>query len=837
MPDITISQQYLHDGWELRQATWQKIYPAKIPGTIHTDLIRNQIIDDPFSRDNENHLQWIGEKDWIYSTRFQVEAGLFQKQNIELVFEGLDTYADVYLNDTFLLSANNMFRTWRAEVKGKLRDGENTLRVYFHNVFKVNRPEWEQAPVRLQAVDNNDQADVKLSVYSRKAGFHYGWDWGPRLITYGIWRPVYLLGWDKVKLDSVFYHQLNISSQSADITANFKISSNTTKGVDLIIRNEDKELAKTSLQLKEGTNTYDLSFRINRPNLWWCNGLGEPYRYTFTAEITDSDGVLVRKVDQIGLRKIRLVQNKDVHGTSFYFELNEIPVFIKGASYIPQDNFQNRITEDRYEYLISSAADTEMNMLRVWGGGIYENDEFYELCDRYGIMVWQDMMFACGMYPSDNQFLNNVVHEIRDNIRRLRNHACIVLWCGNNENEMIWHLHWKGLYPPEQQKRYEADMHHLFSEVIQEEIHRYDGTRDYVPTSPLVGFDERPLEDGNVHYWDVWHGKAPFESYRNYIGRFMTEYGFQSFPEPESVKRFTVEADRHIQSEVLEAHQRCRADERRDKQYANRLIHHYMERYFQVPENFESWLYVSQLVQAKGVGTAIESHRRQKKSRFCMGTIYWQLNDCWPAISWSSVDYYGRWKALHYHLRWLYADVLITGEFKGDSLELFIISDKQEPFPGAELEIITKTFEGTPITRRSIPIELPADTVKTAGKISLNELKHHHAKEQIYIRATLKYGKQTLATRFLFPVDEKDMQLPGPGLSFNVENDGRDIRICLKAEKFAKNLFLSLTDTEGRFSDNYFDMEAGEEKTIKLSADCTVEKVGEKIEVRSLHCR
>ena len=850
-PDRQGDIRYLHDGWvfgpadstntggsgRLANVSIPKRMPAEVPGTVHTDLMKNGVIDDPCYRDNEYDLQWIGERDWIYHTEFRVDQELLQHRNIELVFEGLDTWAEVYLNDRKILTADNMFRTWRVDVSDHLTQGKNQLEIRFNNYIKVNKPKWDAAPYRLQAVDNNDQAEVKLSVYSRKAGFHFGWDWGPRLVTCGLWRPVSLQVWDDFKITSVHFQQAFPEEQSVEITAVVEAAATRSQEVSIDVRSSGQVHATEKVTLREGTHCYPVRFRIKDPKLWWCNGLGNPHRYTFIVEVKGDTGLTDRTETRIGIRKLRLVRDEDDAGRSFYFELNGRPVFIKGANYIPQDNFQNRVTPERCETLIRSAAEVHMNMLRVWGGGIYEEDHFYELCDQYGILIWQDLMFACGMYPSDEDFLESVWLEVRDNVRRLRNYACIAVWCGNNENEMLWHLMWKSHYSSDQQKQYEHDMHKLFYDTIPNAIREDDRTRDYVPTSPTAGFAGRAYKTGSLHYWDVWHGREPFENYRNHIGRFMTEYGFQSFPDLESVNRFSIADDHDIGSRVMEAHQRCMEDERRDRQYGNRLIAHYMERYFRTPKDFSSFLLVSQLLQAKGMAMAIESHRVGKSDRYCMGTMFWQLNDCWPAISWSSVDYYGRWKALHYHLKKIYGDLLIVVRPEdGDDARISfnIVSDLPYPLTGCELKMTVRSFGGDEVSQQSMPLDIAAERVVKAMEFRKPKLTGNQDEKQLYIRAELHQDRKLQASQLYFFVNEKDLALTDPGLSYEMLTVAGGYRITLHSRRFAKNVYLSLEGVEHHCSDNFFDMEPGETKEVVMKTSGDVPNVEKKVRVISL---
>lgn len=436
-------RQHLHDDWQFRQARLNNWYPATVPGTVHTDLMANRIIEDPYFRLNERGVQWVDKEDWIYETHFEADAGLLARERIELVFEGLDTYADVYLNDEKVLAADNMFRRWRTEVKRLLRPGENTLKVYFHSPIKVDLPKYDSLPYRYEAV--NDQSangglfDKRVSVFARKAGYHYGWDWGPRLVTSGIWRPVYLEGWSGARISDVFYRQQEVTARRARVEVEVEIASarDLAEAVVTVASPGEGIEASVTAPLRSGMNKVTVPLDIASPKLWWTRELGEPHLYEFRASVAAGDASDSRTT-RIGLRSLRLVRDKVADGTTFYFELNGEPLFAKGANYIPCDVFLPRVTRAVYEKTIDDAAAVNMNMLRVWGGGVYEDDVFYELCDERGILVWQDFMFACSVYPAEGAWLENVRLEAEDNIRRLRNHPSIAVWCGNNECNEAW---------------------------------------------------------------------------------------------------------------------------------------------------------------------------------------------------------------------------------------------------------------------------------------------------------------------------------------------------------------------------------------------------------------
>lgn len=822
----------LTSNWEFSEAGADNSYPAAVPGCIHTDLLNNKLIPDPFFGTNESDLQWIGKKDWIYRTTFDASPSLLKEDQVQLVFKGLDTYAEVFLNDSLILSADNMFREWKVPVKGLLKLSGNTLEVLFKNVFEVNLPKWQKAPFRLIAFPNNDQSDTMIAMYSRKAQFHYGWDWGPRLITCGIWREVYLEGWDEFKLDNVQVIQKDVSKENADIVSVLNITADKNLDAKVTASVDGKEIAEKEVSLNPGSNKVDLSFMLENPNLWWTNGLGTQYLYGFRYEVTSSDGSSDSLAYKIGIRSLKVIRQKDALGESFYVKLNGVPVFMKGADYIPQDNFQNRVTVGRYEHMIKSAAEAHMNILRVWGGGIYENDEFYDLCDQYGILVWQEFMFACAMYPADSSFLDNVRHEVIDNVTRIRNHPSLALYCGNNENEISWYQWgWKNNYSADVQKQYGNDLYKLFHETIPRTLEEVDTTRYYHYSSPSAGFNNIPYSDGDIHYWGVWHGKEPFEDFDKNIARFVSEYGFQSYPELSTIKKFAEPQDMQLHSEVMLSHQRCMADDRRDKEYGNRLIQAYLERQYRQPKDFTSYVYVSQVLQAEGVKVAIEAHRRSMP--YCMGSMYWQIDDCWPVASWSSIDYYGNWKALHYYAEREYRTFLISAVQNDGDLSFYVVSDSLADVP-AELDLRVVDFNGRQIYSKSIPTTVKADTSCVYATINEDELTANADKSDIILIEQLQAGGKILAENTYIFEDLKNLELEKPDIKISAEADPDGYELKLTADRYAKNVYLSIDNASGSFTDNYFDLIPGRTKEVRFQTNQNVEDFLNRLKVISL---
>ena len=800
----------LHEGWKFRQARLTNWYPATVPGVVHTDLLQNKIIEDPFFRLNERGLQWIDKEDWVYETCFTLAAGMMRKENMELVFEGLDTYADVYLNDECILKADNMFRRWSIPVRQYIREENNILKVYFHSPVKIDVPKWDALPYQYPA--SNDQSEngglfnKKISIFARKAGYHYGWDWGPRLVTSGIWRPVYIRAWSDLRINDVFIEQKEVGAGRAVIAGHVELDADKDmNGVLVTITDEvtGRVLGEWQADLKRGTNRVTVDFVLHKPKLWWSNGLGEPFLYRFRTDIIAGGELLDSKTERVGIRSLKVVHQPDKDGHTFYIELNGRPVFAKGANYIPSDNFLPRVTPENYKKTILDAAGVNMNMLRVWGGGIYENDVFYDLCDEYGIMIWQDFMFACSMYPAEGALLDNIHQEAVDNVKRLRNHACIALWCGNNECQDAW-LGWGWKREIERQNKEYADKiwaqyRQQYHVTLPGVVREYAPGTFYWPSSPFAFEGEMSgTTDGDRHYWSVWHGKAPISDYDSEKSRFFSEYGFQSFPEFESVKRYApYPEDWDIRSEVMMSHQR-------GGDHANGLIETYLLNEYKKPRDFRAFLYMNHVLQGDAIKTAIESHRRQMP--YNMGTLFWQHNDCWPVASGASRDYYGRWKAQHYYVRKAYDDILISSVVEGDDLKVYAVSDRLENTSG-RLQLQVCQFDGTVVHHWDKSVGISGNDSRVCFSAPLAKLLEGADRGTVYVRVdyTDKSGRVYHNNYYLGK--QKDMDYPKVDLQTEVRSIEGGYEVTVSADKFARAVCLSVADNESVYSDNYFDVQ------------------------------
>ncbi len=825
----------IKDNWQFSQAGKEEWLQASVPGSVHTDLMQNKKIEDPYYRLNEHDVQWIDKVDWEYKTSFVATEDLLNRDRIVLDFKGLDTYADVFVNDQQVLSADNMFREWSADIKGVVKSGENNLRILFRSPIVEGLKKYD-ANGYVIPVSGNDLAEIGqvegnklVSVYTRKAGYHFGWDWGPRLVTSGIWRPVYLRAWNAAKIQDLQIVQNEVTKESAAMTANFEIEAEEAGSAVLTVENEGQILATKKIELEKGLKTYPVDFTIANPKLWWTNGLGEQPLYTINGKVKAKNIESIAS-ERIGIRTLKLVRNKDEKGTTFYFELNGVPVFMKGANYIPNDIFPARVTEENYRKVINTAKDCNHNMLRVWGGGNYESDLFYDLCDEAGILVWQDFMFACAMFPDDQQFLDNVRQEAIDNVKRLRNHPSIAMWCGNNEILAAWYgWGWKAAEEkkdPETAAKIWKSYEDIFLTILPEVVEQYDGQRSYMDSSPSSGRGVPvDLVNGDEHYWGVWWGKDPFSKYATHLARFMSEYGFQSFPELKTVKAYALPEDFDINSKVMASHQRS--------SIGNGTIAEYMKRDYKDPKDFESFLYVGHVLQAEGIKFAMEGHRRAMP--YNMGSLYWQINDCWPVASWSSTDYYQRWKALQYFTKKAFEPVIISPYGLGDTLNIGVVSDRLQPF-NATIKLKVIGFDGQEFWKEEITKEIPANSAEFKMSYLKNELLKRADAANALLVAEIYEGDKLLHKNSFFFKPVKDLNLPKAEVKTEIAEVANGYTLTVSSPVLAKNVYFSVDDAvETFFTDNYFDLLPGEKLTIECRTNgAKIDGFSQKLKVMTI---
>lgn len=805
------------DRWQFRQAGTAEWLPVELPMSAHSALEKHGKIDDPFWRDNEAKYQWIENEDFEFETVFDAPAEVFQKRHIELVFKSLDTYAQVFLNDSLILETDNQFRTWRADVKKWLRPTGNRLHIYFESAVKKTEQDWKNLGYELPGGQR---------VMSRKAQFHFGWDWGPRFVSCGIYKTPELLGWDDFILEDVHVVPTEVSPELAKLAIRVRYRSDAAAEVEFVNKfSKRKTIEGRTLEI--GVREDSMTFEIPNPELWYCNGMGSPKMYDFVFEVVKNGRPLDRREIRTGIRKIELITEKDADGESFYFKLNGRRVFAKGANYIPAHIFQDKVSGKDYARLLDATREGNMNMLRVWGGGIYEDDLFYQLCDERGILVWQDFMYACAMYPGSGSFLKNASREAVEQIERLRRHPCIALFCGNNENNEAWHhWGWQMLFNEEQRTRLWRDYLTLFKDLLPNLVANDGAGIPYWESSPKYGRgNPKSNSEGDSHYWGVWHDAEPFSTYEKKVPRFMSEYGFQSFPDWRTIESFTEPADRELETKVMLAHQK--------HPRGNALIAEYMGRDYRKPKSFKDFVYVSQLLQAEGMRRGIEAHRRRKP--YCMGTLYWQLNDVWPVASWSGIDNFGRWKALHYFARESFEPVAALPMLDDDILKVVGVNDRI-PFVKGKLDVRLLDFDGSVISAETLPeVKLHPDSSRMLWQASVKTFLKKKKPEDVVLEVVLSApdGSEIFSRRLFYLLPPRDLKLPRPTLKMSVAqvNDGYEITV--ESDKLAKNIYLN-TAADGFFSDNFFDLLAGEKRKVLFKTQRILDSPESVFELRSL---
>lgn len=835
----------LNSGWEFRalgntyRADIRDWHPAQVPGVVQTDLLRAALIPDPYYQDNESGLQWIGNTDWEYRTSFQVDSSTLCHEHVDMVFDGLDTFADVYLNDRSVLKANNMFRRWRIPAKGLLKPGSNNLRVVFHSPIQQMLAYVRKLPYILPAIstiNGGNEESIPTAPYTRKAPYQYGWDWGPRFVTEGIWQPIRLEIWDTVRIENFHIHQQKISIDAASVSAELEIeasrniNASVTYSHDNLSGSSANDGAQT-VHLDPGINRIAYALRITSPKLWYPLGYGAQDRYHFAASIRIGRELAAHADVKTGLRSIELRRASDQWGKSFTFLINGIPVFAKGANVIPFDSFPPRETKAQHRLILESARDAHMNMVREWGGGFYEYDDFYEICDELGILVWQEFSFGGDMVPGDVPFQDNVRAEAIDQIKRLRDHPSIVVWCGNNEIETGWY-HWgdrqefKEAISPAARDQVWKDYIILFADILKSTVTEYADPVPYWPSSPSANWEEIPDNDhnGDTHYWQVWHAQAPAEDYLKQLPRFMTEFGFQSFPEMRTIRAFATPGDLDIRSAVMQAHQKNKG--------GNERILTYMLREYREPKDFASFVYLSQVQQAEIIKLGAEHLRRQRPRT--MGSLYWQLNDCWPVASWASIDYFGRWKALQYYARRFYDDLLISPYRHEGKIDVYVVSDKLQPF-AATVHVRLLDFAGRSALEQNQEIKVPA--LSSASYLTLDErsLLSKADPRRSFVVVDLAVNGKQVSRNLVFFEHMHHLDLPDPvPIQKELRRSGNSYVLELQSPVLARNVNVSFGDLDTQLSDDYYDLLPNEPVTVTVKSSATLEQLRGAMNIRSL---
>ena len=795
----------LNGAWEAAQAGKNDWIPARVPGCIHTDLLAAGKISDPFYRDNEKSVQWIGETDWIFRRRFDADNALLSHAGVILRCEGLDTLATIRINDQELGKADNMFRTWEFDAKPFLRVGDNRIEILISSPAKF---------VEALEKKRGENRGVTGRAWLRKQPCQFGWDWAPTLITSGIWRNISLVAVDQARLDDVLILQdhstRNRVALTVKVSAQSVVPTPPRLHARLAVLQDGKLIREKTIELAGGKGEGELL--VKNPKLWWPNGMGEQPLYHVRVDLLAADGrALDTCTQRIGLRTLELVDQTKDH--PLHFAVNGVAFFAKGANWIPSDAFNNRVTPERLRQYVADAAAVNMNMLRFWGGGYYEEDALFDACDEMGLCVWTDFKFACASYPAfDANFMENVRHEACDNLKRLRHHPCIAVWCGNNEISLLvkddWSLVSMG------RDGYDG----LFKKLLAEEVKACAPQTSYVSGSP---------DCGDVHYWDVWWGARTFEAYRELSG-FMSEFGYQSYPEPRTVGSYTQAEDRtSTMSDIMKWHQRC--------PLGNDRIRNMTGNYFRAGKDFDSTLWISQLVQAYGIKLGAEYWRQRMPQS--MGCLFWQYNDCWPVASWASVDYYGRWKTLHFAARHFYAPLMVSGlenETAG-TVAIYLTSDLQISRHG-QVEWRVTDLQGTLLDEGALAAEIAPRKSWVAQTLDLNSLAQQHGKKNLLIWLKLNLDGREVSRNLVTFARPKDIDLADPKLKTEISETTNGFRVKLSAGKPALWAWLSLADADARYSDNFIHLEANVPAEIEVAPQTRMTRAEfeQKLTARSL---
>ena len=810
---------------DMESKEWHK---GSVPGTVLTDMMDGGLIEDPYWRTNEYETRELSRSDYRYEREFEVPESFFREEEQCLVFEGLDTIADIYLNDELLLAVNDMHRTWRIDVKGKLT-AVNRLAVAFHSPTAFIERADREGDIFYAST-----GCMKGNGALRKAHYMFGWDWGPQLPDAGIFRSVYLSGFSIARLDDVRIRQehgaggVKLSVESSVR----KLSESDTAGSGMLACKITAPDGTVLTVEKEVGINETIEALIEAPQLWWPNGYGAQPLYTVRVELRRSDSVLDVWERTIGLRTVTVCTDADEWGNQFAFVVNGQKIFAMGANYIPEDNLLGHLSEERSERLIRDCARANFNCIRIWGGGYYPEDYVYDACDRYGILVWQDLMFACNVYDLNDEFEANILAETADNVKRIRHHACLGLWCGNNEMEWGWR-DWGRLEG--HRPKYKADYTKIFEMLLPRLVKQVDDQTYYWLSSPSSGgsFDDpNDFNRGDNHYWEVWHSNKPFTEYRDFYFRFCSEFGFQSFPGKKTLDSFSLPEDQNIFSEVMESHQK--------NGLANTKIFSYISGYYKYPKDMESIAYISQILQLKAIQYGVE-HWRRNWGR-CMGSIYWQLNDCWPVASWASIDYYGRWKALHYGAKRFYARFMATAcekEELSTEIDYYIHNESFEERKAVlRVRLIDRDFHTlyeteTEITAAAFEVKnvLPMDFAPFLAEAGM---KKRAVAEYSLIEDGCIVSRGT--TLFVKP-KYFDFKTPEYRVSVTEKADG----FCIHAEAdtYVSYAELSLDEYDVVLEDNFFDItsEEGVDITVdkkEFPNQVTAEEVAAALHIRSV---
>ena len=800
----------LNGVWKFKAVQDENWLDISVPTTVNTELLAQHVIKDPFYRENEAEIKALSYSDYEFIKQFECSVFDLNHQKIMLDCEGIDTLGCIYINDVLVQKVENQHRHYECEVKSVLNVGMNTIYIKLYSPLRYIEKRHEEKSLWGVATTLDGYQHL------RKAHSMFGWDWGPQLPDTGIFRSMSLQCYDDVRLNDLYVVQTH-HEQSVDLTVEVEasiLSEGTYQAACTLLSPQQNVVYQHQILLQEETA---FTFCVNHPELWWPNGLGKQPLYEVVIEVFNEEVLISTLRKRIGLRSLTVRKKHDEYGVGFCFEINGHDMFSMGANYIPEDSVLGRCSYDKTKLLLQQCVASNFNTIRVWGGGLYPESYFYDLCDELGLVVWQDFMFACAVYELSDQFRENIISEVSDNIRRFRNHASLGLWCGNNEMEMGWES-----WGIPDNKKLREDYLEMFERLIPELVKKLSPQTFYWPASPSSegGFIDPNKDDrGDAHYWDVWHGKKPFEDFENYYFRFASEYGFQSFPSLKTIQTFTTDADLNIYSPVMEHHQKCIDNAGAN---GNSIIMQYMARYYQMPKDFVTTLYASQILQGDCLQTAIEHFRRHRGR--CMGSTYWQLNDCWPVASWATIDYNARLKASHYMVKRSYAPILVSAHYNPKTKQVTVVgvNDTLSDFNGTlSLKLVHQ--ETGVIMHEHLSVIIKALSKKTLQTFEYESSKL--ASRDIYLAYELQNtAHEVVSQNALLFIEPKQFNFKNPNVTCEIRRIEEVVTVTLMAEQFARHVWVDFTACDVTFDCNCVTLYPKKPMTITVTSSLSDEE-------------
>lgn len=762
-------------------------YNAQVPGTVHTDLLQNKLIDDPFFSDNELKLEWIDKYDWIYKTEFLIE----DKRNYNLALNGIDTIADVYLNDKLILSCKNMFLSYKSDVEKYLKPGKNELKIYFHSPVNYSTKE-ESKHGKLPVALNSSR------VYIRKAQYSFGWDWGPSFPTSGIWKNIFLEEKREVEIENVLFTTKSISKNKAVVKVSAVIKTKKTNSYKLIVRlKNSKDVIEKKVNFTKSGNV-TAEFEVKNPKLWWPNGEGEQELYDLSLAIVDKENNVIDAAEKkVGIRTVELIQ-KEKNENTFKLRINGKDIFAKGVDWIPADSFLPRVKNEKYLKLLTLAKDANMNMVRVWGGGIYENEQFYNLCDKLGLLVWQDFMFACGAYPEHESFIKNVKEEVKQNVEKLHHHPSIAVWCGNNENEWMWFQEQKTTYK-------NMPGYKIYNKIIPEILKSIDSTMCYWQSSPFGNeADPNSFTSGNTHQWDIWSRWIDYENVKYDKSLFVTEFGFQGPANKDTFEKYLPKENRKINDRVFEFHNKQIEGPER--------INKFLSAHLPINTNWNDYLYLTQLNQGFALKTCLEHWRTNGRTK---GSLIWQLNDSWPVTSWALIDYELKPKLAYHFVKNIFSRQIVFFSKSKNKIDINLQNQNGKDFTG-ELRInLIDASTGKVIKEIVKEIKIKADSKITAEKISSDIFESY--KGLIAVASLFNNVSSLVSTNYYKEQPWKYFKTAKAKISLQVFGKGLNKHVGVKTNKPA--YFVDLYFPGVIFNKRGFTILPGEEIIINISGE------------------